>query len=71
FLTSLLIVGLALPVWVLLGVGAFTGNPVFGWIALVVGCLYGGAMLWVGVRLGGAWYDKRAPELYQDLARLR
>lgn len=71
FLTSLLIVGLALPVWVLLGVGALTGNPVFGWIALVVGCLYGGAMLWVGVRLGGAWYDKRAPELYQDLARLR
>ncbi|WP_024476294.1 hypothetical protein [Arthrobacter sp. CAL618] len=45
-----------------------TGNSVFGWLTLVVGCVLGAALLMGGVKLGGQWYDRRAPELLQAVA---
>jgi ABC-2 type transport system permease protein len=45
-----------------------TGNPVPGWIALVLGPVLGLALFATGVRTGGAWLDRRAPELLAQLA---
>ena len=45
-----------------------TGNSMFGWLTLVVGCVLGPALLIGGVKLGGQWYDRRAPELLQAVA---
>lgn len=45
-----------------------TGNPAFGWATLAAGVLLGTAALIGGIRLGGAWYDKRAPELLQAVS---
>ncbi|WP_129359876.1 hypothetical protein [Rothia uropygioeca] len=68
---SLLIVVMALPVWILLILSMVTGNAVFDWIILLVGPIYGSLVLWLGVRIGGGWYERRAPELYQDLTRFQ
>lgn len=70
-LGSLLILAVALPIWALLIVFAVTGNPVIGWSILVAGPVYGLLILWLGVRIGAAWYERRAPELYQDVAKFR
>jgi ABC-2 type transport system permease protein len=39
------------------------------WIALVVGVLAGALMLALGIRVGGAVYDRRAPELLEFAVR--
>lgn len=59
---------LALPEIVLAVVAGATQSAPLGWITLVVGLGLGGALLVVGVRVGGRELDQRAPEL---LARLR
>lgn len=46
---------------------AVTGNPVPGWINLVVGPVLGLVLFAVGVRLGGKWLDARGPELFAQL----
>jgi len=45
-----------------------TGSSVPGWITLVLGPVLGVALFFVGVRAGGAWLDRRAPELLAQLA---
>ncbi|WP_026552424.1 hypothetical protein [Arthrobacter sp. H20] len=45
-----------------------TGDSAFGWLTLVVGCVLGTALLIGGLKLGGRWYDRRAPELLQAVA---
>jgi ABC-2 type transport system permease protein len=42
-----------------------TGSAVFGWLTLGAGLLVGTAVFYGGIRLGGAWYDKRGPELLE------
>ncbi|GAA3692666.1 hypothetical protein GCM10022377_01380 [Zhihengliuella alba] len=42
-----------------------TGNPLYAWLTLAVGLLLGGALLALGVRIGGRWFDARLPELMQ------
>jgi ABC-2 type transport system permease protein len=39
-----------------------------GWIALGLGPVLGLTLFAVGVRTGGAWLDRRAPELLAQLA---
>jgi ABC-2 type transport system permease protein len=55
---------LAAEVFFLLG---FAGP--WTWIALVVGVLAGALMLALGIRVGGAVYDRRAPELLEFAVR--
>ncbi|GAA2175364.1 hypothetical protein GCM10009784_17450 [Arthrobacter parietis] len=45
-----------------------TGDAVLGWLTLLAGVVLGTAVLIGGVRLGGAWYDKRGPELLQAVS---
>lgn len=70
-ISSLLMWGIVLPILVLLVAAMITHLAIFDWIILVAGPVYGVVMLWLGVRIGGSWYERRAPELYQDLARMR
>lgn len=59
---------LAAPVAVVLVVGAFTDNPVFSWLALAAGLVLGAVYLVAGIRMGGAEYNRRAPELLQAVS---
>lgn len=59
---------LATPVAILIVVGAVTDQPMFGWFALLVGVVLGAIYLVVGIRLGGAQYDRRGPELLQAVS---
>ncbi|MFC3299694.1 transporter [Arthrobacter agilis] len=54
---------LALPEIVLTIVYFVTGNAAFGWASLLAGLVLGAILLVVGIRSGGRWYDRRAPEL--------
>ena len=40
-----------------------TGNDLLGWLAGVVGIVIGSVLLVLGIRIGGRWMDRRAPEL--------
>jgi ABC-2 type transport system permease protein len=60
---------LSLPELVLALIGVFTGDALWGWLALVVGVVLGAVLLVVGVVLGGRWYDRRTPELLQAVAK--
>lgn len=63
----LLLMALVLPT-VALGVAAVvTGSTLLEVLSLVVALGLGGALLRVGVRMGGQVYDRRAPELLQKL----
>jgi ABC-2 type transport system permease protein len=66
-----LIVLLVLPAAVLVLVQVFTGDPFWGWTALGAGALLGPLVCWGGIVLGGRWYDRRAPELLQEVAQYR
>ncbi|MDQ0735413.1 transporter [Arthrobacter agilis] len=59
----LVLVLLALPEMILTIVYFVTGQALFGWLTVVVGLVLGGVLLVVGIRTGGRWYDRRAPEL--------
>ncbi|PPB50670.1 transporter [Arthrobacter pityocampae] len=54
---------LALPEIVLTIVYFVTGDALYGWLGLLVGLVLGAVLLVVGIRTGGRWYDRRAPEL--------
>ena len=60
---------LAFPAWAMGLVYLFTGAGWANWLTLVLGVLGGSVVLWLGVRIGGTWYERRAPELYGDVAR--
>ena len=66
-----LVLVLVLPAAVPLLAQVLTGDPVWGWTALAVGAVLGPLLCWGGIVLGGRWYDRRAPELLQEVARFR
>ncbi|PLC12494.1 hypothetical protein AUQ48_09975 [Kocuria flava] len=66
-----LIVVLVLPAAVPVLVQVYTGEPAWGWAALAVGAVLGPLLCWGGIVLGGRWYDRRAPELLQEVAQFR
>jgi ABC-2 type transport system permease protein len=59
---------LVLPEGLLALVLLFTGQPLWGWLALAAGLLLGSVLLVAGIRIGGRWYDRRAPELLQAVS---
>ncbi|MUK02021.1 transporter [Vibrio cholerae] len=63
FIGWLVMLLLALPEIILTIVYFVTDDAVFGWLTLLVGLVLGGVLLVVGIRTGGRWYDRRAPEL--------
>lgn len=66
-LAMLVVMLLALPL-IVLGIWALaSGNPLAGWATLVVGVVEGVALLVVGVRMGARTFDRRAPELLQQV----
>lgn len=54
-----------LPTLALYLAAIVTGNPAFGWGALACGLGMGAGMLWLGIWLGGRWFEAREPELMQ------
>jgi len=60
---------LVAPELVLALVGFATGQPIFGWLSIVVGLMVGATLLFLGVRLGGRILDQRGPELLVQLQK--
>jgi ABC-2 type transport system permease protein len=60
---------LVLPEIVLVVLAGAPGAAGFGWAALAVGLLLGGALFAVGLWLGGKWLDRRGPEVYAALTK--
>ena len=54
---------LAAPVAALIVIGAAGGQPLFGWLALPAGVVLGAFYVFLGIRIGGAQFDRRGPEL--------
>ncbi|MEO6143025.1 MAG: hypothetical protein ABIP19_03525, partial [Dermatophilaceae bacterium] len=54
-----------------LGVGALLGNAWMGWLCLGLAMVLGSAALALGTWWGARIYERRAPELLADLARIR
>ncbi len=65
FIGWIVLVVLVLPEIGLAVAYPVTGNAALGWGTLAAGLLLGTAALVFGIRLGGQWYDRRAPELLQ------
>ncbi|AJT41333.1 hypothetical protein [Psychromicrobium lacuslunae] len=59
---------LALPEFILTLLATLGNQPSLGWISLLVGVLLGGALMVLGLRIGGRIFDRRAPELLGSLA---
>ena len=66
---SLLLV-LVLPEVVLAVVAMVRGSVALGFVTLAVGIALGGALCAVGLRLGARWYDRRSPELLEEVTAL-
>jgi ABC-2 type transport system permease protein len=67
-LGAMLVVGaLVLPELALYIVALVTGNMLFQWLTLVVGLGLGSFLLWLGIRLGAAWFDRSQAETYQSV----
>ncbi|MHA7278789.1 transporter [Arthrobacter sp. MDT2-2] len=62
---------LALPEIALTVAYFVTGRALFGWLTLLAGVVLGGILLVVGIRTGGRWYDRRAPELLLSVSANR
>lgn len=60
---------LVLPEIVLFIIGAITGQPLWGWLTVLVGVVLGAFYLRLGVRRGGARLDARGADLFEKLAR--
>ena len=58
---------LVVPELALAIVGFATGNPLFGWLALLVAVVLGGALTVIGIRWGGRILDARGPQLLVQL----
>ncbi len=71
FVSSIAMWAITLPILILMLAASITHVPVFDWIILIAGPVYGALIVWLGVRMGGTWYERKAPELYQDLVRMR
>ncbi len=67
-LGAMIAVGLlALPELILYVVAVVTGDALFQWLTLGVGLALGGFLLWLGIRLGGRWFDRSQAETYQSV----
>ncbi|WP_265520868.1 hypothetical protein [Oerskovia flava] len=66
-LAMLMMFVLTLPVLVLGALAIFWPQPALGWVALVVGIGLGSALLVAGARWGARIYDRRSPELLQQV----
>ncbi|MGQ1796842.1 hypothetical protein ACT4S5_06840 [Kocuria oceani] len=71
FVALALMLLLTLPAAVPLLVHAAGGSAGWGWAALAAGFVLGPLLCGLGVVVGGRWYDRRAPELLQEVARFR
>ena len=60
---------LVLPEIVLFTIGAITGQPLWGWLTLLVGVVLGALFLRIGLRSGGAQLDAHGAELFEKIAR--
>jgi ABC-2 type transport system permease protein len=69
--TWAILAALVLPELVLMLVGAFTGDIVWGWAALVVGTSLGATLTVLGIRIGGRTLDRTGPDLLARLVRQR
>ena len=54
-----------------IGIGALLGYVWLGWLCLVLAVVLGSAALSLGTWWGAKLYERRAPELLADLARIR
>jgi len=54
-----------------IGIGALLGHVWLGWLCLVLAVVLGSAALSLGTWWGAKLYERRAPELLADLARIR
>jgi ABC-2 type transport system permease protein len=61
---------LVLPETVLAALAVARGSQVLGAATLVVGLVLGAVLLVGGVRLGARWFDRRSPELMQQVAAM-
>ncbi|GGF27196.1 transporter [Subtercola lobariae] len=62
---------LTLPEIALAVAAVLTGSVLLGWAGLVVGVVLGAFFAVLGIRRGGALYDRRSPELLMQLRMLR
>src|SRR5690606_29716034 len=67
---SLVLTVLMLPATALTIVAVVTGSAVLGVVAPVVGLALAVLLLLVGIRMGARIYDRRAPELLQQLVAM-
>lgn len=68
-LGSVLAVGiLGMPLFVPMVIALVSGQMMWQWIVLAVGLVWGAAVVFFGIRLGGKTYDQRAPELLASVA---
>jgi ABC-2 type transport system permease protein len=61
---------LVLPETVLAGVAVARGSTGLGVVTLGVGFVLGAAVLVGGIELGARWYDRRSPELMQQVVAM-
>ena len=54
---------ISLPMLIPAALYLFGLGGVWGWVTLTLGIVYGSAALVAGIRIGGRWLDKRAPEV--------
>lgn len=65
---AMVVVGaLTLPELVLYVVALVTGNMLFQWLTLLVGLGLGTVLLWLGIRMGGRWFNRSQAETYQSV----
>lgn len=54
---------IVLPVLALAVAALVTGSALLSWLTLAAGVVLGAGLLLAGIRIGGRWLDRRAPEL--------
>ena len=59
---------IVLPVLALAIVALLNDNPLWDWLTLAGGVLLGTGLLVGGIRIGGRWLDRRAPEMLAALS---
>jgi ABC-2 type transport system permease protein len=61
---------LVLPEVVLCVIAVVRGSVGLGIVTCLVGLALGGGLLAGGLRLGARWYDRRSPELLQQVTAM-
>ncbi|QCU78403.1 Tat (twin-arginine translocation) pathway signal sequence [Citricoccus sp. SGAir0253] len=67
-LGALVVIGLlTLPELALFAAGLVTGSVLLHWLSLAAGLACGSLVLWLGIRVGGRWFDRAQAETYQSV----